>query len=116
MNTGARPSPVASPLVSSLLSERTADACLHSGEAEPATEAPGEAGAGCEQRVRVYVAADNQLLQEALAKIIARLGSVEVMASNSPLAFDSGMLASSGVQVLLLVSQGNIQEDLTTIQ
>jgi DNA-binding NarL/FixJ family response regulator len=116
MNTGASPSPVASSLVSSSLSERTAGACLHSGEAEPATGAPGEAGAGCEERGRVFGAADHRLLREALAKIIARLGSVEVMASNSPSAFDSGMLVSSGVQVLLLVSQGNIQEDLTTIQ
>src|SRR5450755_2690393 len=94
MNTGARPSPVASSLVSSLLSERTVGVCRHSVDVEPGTGAPGEASAGCEERVRVYVAADNRLLREALAKLIARRGNVEVMGSNSPVAFDSRMLVS----------------------
>ena len=116
MNTGARPSLAASSLVSSLLSESTEGACRHSGGVDPATGALGEASAGCEESARVYVAADNRLLREALARIIGRRGNVEVMGSNSPVALDSRMLVSAGVHVLLLVSQGNIQEDLTIIQ
>jgi len=68
------------------------------------------------ERIRVYVAADNRLLREALAKILAKRGSVDVIGLNSPLAFDARTLMSEGVEVLLLASQGIIQEDLATIQ
>jgi DNA-binding NarL/FixJ family response regulator len=68
------------------------------------------------ERIRVYVAADNRLLREALAKILVKRGSVDVIGLNSPLAFDAGTLVVEEVQVLLLASQGIVQEDLTTIQ
>ena len=69
-----------------------------------------------EKKVRVCVAAENQLLAEALGRALAKLGRVEVMDSNSPTDFEPRALASKGVEVLLLVSCGNLAEDLATIQ
>ena len=69
-----------------------------------------------EKRIQVCVAADNQLLREGLARILAKRGNIDVTGSDSPLACEAGSLARAGVEVVLLVSQGNIREDLATIQ
>jgi DNA-binding NarL/FixJ family response regulator len=69
-----------------------------------------------EQRTRLYVCADNRLLRDTLAKILVKRGTVDVIGSNSASAFDAAALVNQGAQVLLLVSQGRIEEDLTTIQ
>src|SRR3984885_6682904 len=69
-----------------------------------------------EKRVRVYVAAHNQLLREALARILAKRGNVEVTCVDSPLACEAEALLRQGAEVLLLVSRGVVQEDLAAIQ
>src|ERR1700722_19669594 len=69
-----------------------------------------------EKRVRVYVAAHNRLLQEALARILAKRGNVEVTGVDSALACEAETLLRQGAEVLLLVSQGVVQEDLAAIQ
>jgi DNA-binding NarL/FixJ family response regulator len=69
-----------------------------------------------EKRVRVYVAAHNRLLREALARILTKRGNVEVMGVDSPLACEAETLLRQGAEVLLLVSQGIVQEDLAAIQ
>jgi hypothetical protein len=69
-----------------------------------------------EKKIRVYVAADNRLLRGVLARVLAKRGNVEVIGLDSPLACDAGTLVGQGVEVLLLVSQGSVQEDLVTIQ
>jgi DNA-binding NarL/FixJ family response regulator len=69
-----------------------------------------------EKRVRVYVAAHNRLLREALARILAKRGNVEVTGVDSPLACEAETLLRQGAEVLLLVSQGVVQEDLAAIQ
>jgi DNA-binding NarL/FixJ family response regulator len=69
-----------------------------------------------EQRIRLYVCADNRLLREALAKLLVKRGTVDVIGSDSAPAFDARALVNQGAQVLLMVSQGPLEEDLTTIQ
>jgi DNA-binding NarL/FixJ family response regulator len=69
-----------------------------------------------EKRVRVYVAAHNRLLREALARILTKRGNVEVTGLDSPLACEAATLVRQGAEVLLLVSLGAVQEDLVTIQ
>jgi DNA-binding NarL/FixJ family response regulator len=90
---------------------------------EPATKSDAEIepgalsmNAGAPERIQVHVAADNRLLREALARILVKRGNVNVTGLDSPLACDAGSLVRGGVEVVLLVSQGNIQEDLATIQ
>jgi DNA-binding NarL/FixJ family response regulator len=69
-----------------------------------------------EKKVRVYVAAHNRLLREALARILTKRGNVEVTGLDSPLACEAATLVRQGAEVLLLVSLGAVQEDLVTIQ
>jgi DNA-binding NarL/FixJ family response regulator len=69
-----------------------------------------------EQRVRTYVAAENRLLREALARMLAKRGSVEVVGLNSATPFDQDALMGSGADVLLLVSSGSVEEELGWIQ
>src|ERR1700719_4586874 len=69
-----------------------------------------------EKRVRVCVAAHNRLLREALVRILTKRGNVEVTGVDSPLACEAETLLRQGAEVLLLVSQGIVQEDLAAIQ
>src|ERR1700723_2379140 len=69
------------------------------------TRLPG-ARKSAEKRVRVYVAAHNRLLREALARILAKRGNIEVTGVDSPLACEAETLLRQGAEVLLLVSQG----------
>jgi DNA-binding NarL/FixJ family response regulator len=69
-----------------------------------------------EKKVRVYVAAHNRLLREALVRILTKRGNVEVTGLDSPLACEAATLVRQGAEVLLLVSLGAVQEDLVTIQ
>jgi DNA-binding NarL/FixJ family response regulator len=83
---------------------------------DQASLAPPVARQSAEERVRVYVAAHNRLLREALARILTKRGSVEVTGVDSPLACEAEALLRQGAEVLLLVSQGIVQEDLAAIQ
>jgi DNA-binding NarL/FixJ family response regulator len=99
---------------------------------EPAAKSRGEIGYGAlvdaeslkdspsqqatEKRIQVHVAAHNRLLREVLARILAARGNVDVIGSDSPSACEAGSLAKAGVEVLLLVPEGSIQEDLATIR
>jgi DNA-binding NarL/FixJ family response regulator len=117
MNTGACPGPL---LLSRVQPDVTSDGATELTDFSSTSDSQAEAGSEpisrCEPRIRVCVAADNRLLREALAGILAKRGRVDVIVLASPMAPDVGALVSHEVQVLLLVSQGNIEEDLRTIQ
>ena len=117
MNTGACPGPL---LLSRVQPDVTSDGATEltdfSSTADSQAQAGSEPLSRCEPRIRVCVAADNRLLREALTGILAKRGRVDVIVVDSPMAPDVGTLVSHEVQVLLLVSQGNIEEDLRTIQ
>ncbi len=69
-----------------------------------------------EQRVRTYVAAENRLLREALARMLAKRGIVEVVGLNSATPCDQDALMGSRADVLLLMSGGSVEEELGWIR
>ena len=64
----------------------------------------------------MFVAADNRLLREALARMLAKKGDVEVtgLEATAPLRAES--VAQTDADVLLLTSRGTLYEDLQMIQ
>jgi DNA-binding NarL/FixJ family response regulator len=76
----------------------------------------GRLGQSGEKQVRVYLATENQLLRQALARLLTKDGSVEVIGLSSPVAVEAGTLTGARVEVLLLVSQADVRQDLTIIQ
>src|SRR5713226_122552 len=67
-------------------------------------------------RTSVFVAADNRLLRETLAHMLIKKGNVEVMGMELPSPLNAECVAKAGVDVLLLSSQGALNDDLLTIQ
>ena len=65
---------------------------------------------------RVFVAAENRLLREALSRMLTKGGDMEVMGSQlgEPLRVDE--LVREQAEILLLSSQGDLKEDVTTIR
>src|ERR1700758_599184 len=66
-------------------------------------------------KLRVFVAAENRLLREALARVLAK-GGVDVIATNSAAPFHTDALLDSTPDILLLNSRGSLEEDLAAIQ
>jgi len=66
--------------------------------------------------VRVFVAADNRLLREALARMLTKKGSIEVTGLESPSPLQAEHVAESNARVLLLTSRGTLSDDLQMIQ
>jgi DNA-binding NarL/FixJ family response regulator len=116
MNASARLGPVnLSRLEPAAKSGEEIDHGSFSANAEPMANLP-KTQQTTEKRTQVWVAADNRLLREALARILAKRGNVDVVGVDSLSACEAGSLAGVGVEVVLVVSQGNTQEDLATIQ
>jgi two-component system, NarL family, nitrate/nitrite response regulator NarL len=65
---------------------------------------------------RVYVAAENRLMREALSRMLAKSGEIEVVGTNEVNAFPKEDLLKEETDVLLLASGGNRIEDLNTIR
>lgn len=66
--------------------------------------------------IRVFVAAENRLLREALARVLTKRGAIEVIASNSAAPFHTDALLETRPDLLLLTSRGSLAEDLGVIQ
>jgi len=66
--------------------------------------------------IRVFVAAENRLLREALARVLTRRGTIEVIATNSAAPFHTDALLDAHPDILLLTSRGSLVEDLAAIQ
>jgi DNA-binding NarL/FixJ family response regulator len=67
-----------------------------------------------ERKWRVYLAAENRLLLEALSRVLTKPGTIDVIGQHS--SFDLDALVASQADILLLASRGNVQEDLTILQ
>jgi DNA-binding NarL/FixJ family response regulator len=65
---------------------------------------------------RVFVAAENRLLLEALSRMLAKQGDVEVVGTDGAEPFRGEGLLECGAEVLLLTSQGSLSEDLPAIR
>lgn len=84
-------------------------------DAVEAEAAPAPSGT-VEQKARVYVAAENRLLREALARMLAKRGGIEIVGLNSTTSLDAPALIEGGADVLLLVSDGRVEKNPAAIQ
>ena len=69
-----------------------------------------------EHKSRVFVAAENRLLREALSRMLAKRGDVEVLAMHAAEPFRIEDLLKEDAEILLLTSRGNMNEDLIAIR
>jgi len=78
----------------------------------------GRAGArkASDEKIRVFVAAENRLLREALARVLAKGVGIEVVATDSAASFRTDALLDARPEILLLNSRGSLEEDLSAIQ
>ena len=68
------------------------------------------------EKIRVFVAAENRLLREALARVLCKGGCIEVSATDSAAPFHTDALLEANPDILLLTSRGSLEEDLAAIQ
>jgi DNA-binding NarL/FixJ family response regulator len=67
-------------------------------------------------RARVFVTAENRLLREALERILHKRGGIEVTEWDRPEPFQGSTLVGREVDVMLLISSGNLDEDLAIVR
>jgi hypothetical protein len=65
---------------------------------------------------RVFVAAENRLLREALSRMLVNGGDIEVAGTSMAEPFRAKELIKEQADILLLTSRGNMNEDLTAIR
>jgi len=68
------------------------------------------------EQIRVFVAAENRLLREALARVLTKGIGIEVIATNSAASFHTDALLDARPDILLLNSRGSLEEDLSAVQ
>ena len=73
------------------------------------------APADAEQKIRVLVAAENRLLREALARMLAKHSGIEVVGLNSATSAEAEAAHQGQSHVLLLSSRGSIDQDLAAV-
>jgi DNA-binding NarL/FixJ family response regulator len=81
-----------------------------------AKPAGGDARKISGEKFRVFVAAENRLLREALARVLTKGTGIEVIATDSAAPFRTDALLDARPDILLLSSRGSLQEDLSAIQ
>ena len=79
---------------------------------KPRPDAAPESGI----KLRVFIAADNRLLREALARMLAKKESIEVTGLELPVPLQAEHVAQTNANVLLLTSRGALNDDLLMIQ
>jgi len=73
-------------------------------------------GANARRRPRVFVAAENRLLREALSRMLVKNGEIEVVGTDMREPFRTEDLLKEETDILLLSSRGNRNEDLTAVR
>lgn len=87
------------------------------GDLTPLGEPAGtKRNGGTEHRSRVYVAAENRLLREALSRMLTRQGDIDVVGLNCPEPFRVEGLLAEEADILLLTSRGSLAEDIFVIR
>jgi DNA-binding NarL/FixJ family response regulator len=84
------------------------------GVKESAARVNGRAGAGA--KPRVFVAAENRLLREALSRMLVKSGEIDVVGTDMEEPFRAEDLLEEETDVLLLSSHGIRNEDLTAVR
>src|SRR5579864_3183378 len=67
-------------------------------------------------RARVFVAAENRLLQEALSRMLAKLDDIEITGNSLSTPFQPETLLETPPDILLLSSSGSVAEDLLLVR
>jgi hypothetical protein len=75
-----------------------------------------EAEAEAPERICVYVAAENRVLRETLGRMLSKHPDMDVAGWRDQEKFSVAALLDRHVDVLLLISKGNLEEDLATIR
>jgi DNA-binding NarL/FixJ family response regulator len=65
---------------------------------------------------RVFVAAENRLLREALSRMLTKSGEIEVIGAELSESFQTEDLLQEAADILLLSSRGNREEDVAAIR
>ncbi|HWO39748.1 MAG TPA: response regulator transcription factor [Candidatus Acidoferrum sp.] len=113
MNTAVRRSPP-SPGSSQ---RRELDHGERRGSVAPAEEdARNKTNGGAEPRTRVYLAAENRLLREAVSQVLTRQGDIDVVGLNCTGPFRVESLIEEKADILLLTSRGSLAEDIFVIR
>jgi two-component system, NarL family, nitrate/nitrite response regulator NarL len=68
------------------------------------------------QKPRVFVAAENRLLREALSRMLVKNGEIEVVGTEITEPFRTEDLLKEETDILLLSSHGNRDQDLTAVR
>jgi len=71
---------------------------------------------GTEKRARVYIAAENRLLREALSRMLMKQGESDVVGLNYAGPFRMEELIEEKADILLLTSRGSLAEDIFVIR
>jgi NarL family two-component system response regulator LiaR len=98
--------------VGRVMSNGVMQAARVASEAKPRPEVDGRPAA----RLSVFVAADNCLLREALAHMLTKTGTIEVVGMESPAPLRAESVTQARPDVLLLSSRGTLNDDLLMIQ
>src|SRR5260370_8160548 len=106
----------------SLQVEERAEKNIHSNGDRRTNIAVGEkaarvnGGAIAKPKPRVFVAAENRLLREALSRMLVKNGEIEVVGMDVADPFRTEDLLREETDILLLSSHGNRHEDLTAVR
>jgi DNA-binding NarL/FixJ family response regulator len=73
-------------------------------------------GASARYKPRVFVAAENRLLREALSRMLVKSGEIEVVGADITEQFRTEDLLKEETDILLLSSSGNKNEDLDAVR
>ena len=73
-------------------------------------------GASARGKPRVFIAAENRLLREALSRMLVKNGEIEVVGMEIGEPFLTESLLQEKTDILLLSSRGNRNEDLTAVR
>ena len=69
-----------------------------------------------QKKARLFIAAPNRLLREALARMAGRLDDIEVVGMDAGEPFRAEQVDAKQAEILLLTSRGSINEDLLAIR
>jgi DNA-binding NarL/FixJ family response regulator len=83
-----------------------------------AVESPARMNGGvvAGKKPRVFVAAENRLLREALSRMLVKSGEVEVVGTDTGEPFGTEDLLREETDILLMSSRGNRNEDLSAVR
>src|SRR5437763_10472479 len=67
-------------------------------------------------KTRVFIAAENRLLQETLARMLTKRGDIDVIVADRAGPFHAEELVPANTKIVLLASRGKLSEDLVLIR